>query len=386
MSLSRNVRLATVIASAGLLSCNGSSSTPTTTGVIGMSLGGDHSCASSYDNGMRCWGNNASGQLGNGTNTSSVVPVEPTPFGSGPSGTGGGAYIQDFAAGGAHTCVIGSGGKISCWGSNFYGQLGVDSKIDYNSPQPIRTLTGAGGAVISATFVAAGEDHTCALYSGDNVACWGRFYALKPTTWVPGLTAPVEVKAGGNQTCVREHGGAVKCWRMLATTTPSPAIVPGLSAKKIAVGRWHACAIDQSDALKCWGSNNTQGQLGNGNRTTTSAVVSVVRSGAADAATDIAAGEFHTCALFASGGVECWGSNSVGQTGDPGPSGFTLTAFRVISSGASGVAAGSAHSCARIDVGTVRQMRCWGVNGDGQLGNGSTSQFSVAPVQVSGLP
>lgn len=386
MPLSRIVRLATVIASAGLLSCNGSSSTPTTTGVIGMSLGGDHSCENSYDNGMRCWGNNASGQLGNGTNTSSVVPVEPTPFGSGPSGTGGGAYIQDFATGGAHTCVIGSRGKIFCWGSNFYGQLGVDSKIDYKSPQPVRPVTVLGDTTpLGATFVAAGNDHTCALYSGGNVACWGRFYALKPTTWVPGLTVPIEVKAGGNQTCVREHGGTVKCWRMLATTTPSPAIVPGVSAKKIAVGQYHACAIDQSDALKCWGSN-TLAQLGNGSHLNTSAVVSVIRSGPSDTPVDIAAGQFHTCALFASGAVECWGNNATGETGQPGGTGSTVTPFRVIATGASGVAAGSVHSCARIDDGNVRRMKCWGSNADGRLGNGSASQFSVTPVQVSGLP
>jgi alpha-tubulin suppressor-like RCC1 family protein len=385
MPLSRIVGLATLIGVAmGLLGCKEDGSGSQTTGVIGMSLGGDHSCANSFDNGMRCWGNNLSGQLGNGTNTGSAVPLEPPGWGSGPSGTGGGATILDFAAGGSHTCAIGSGGKIFCWGSNFYGQLGVDSKIDYNLAQPVRTII-AGGSVVPATFVAAGENHTCALYSPNNVACWGRFYDLKPSSWVPGLSNAVEVKAGGNQTCVRENGGTVKCWRMLVTAPPSPAVVQGISAKKIAVGERHVCAIDQADALKCWGSN-TQGQLGNGNRSITSGVVSVTRSGAFDAAIDVAAGGFHTCALFASGAVECWGSNSIGQTGQPGGTGFTLTPFRVVATGASGVAAGSVHSCARIDDGTVRRMRCWGANADGQLGGGSTSQFSVTPVQVSGLP
>lgn len=385
MPLSRIVGLATLVAvSGGILGCNEGGSGTQTTGVIAMSLGGDHSCANSVDNGMRCWGKNLDGQLGNGTNTASLIPVEPTPFGSGPSGTGGGATILDFAAGGSHTCVIGSSGKLFCWGSNFYGQLGLDSKIDFNSPQPVRTIV-AGGSPVPATFVAAGENHTCALYAPSNVACWGRFYGLKPSSWVPGLVSAVEVKAGGNQTCVREQGGAVKCWRMLLTAPPTPMLVQGISAKKIAVGDRHVCAIDQADALKCWGLN-TLGQLGNGNRSITSGVVSVIRTGAADAAIEIAAGHSHTCALFTSGGVECWGHNSVGQTGDPGPTGFSLTAFRVIPSGASGVAAGAVHSCARIDDGTVRRMRCWGANGDGQLGNGSTAQFSITPVQVSGLP
>ena len=385
MPLSRIIGLATLTAAGvGLLGCKEGGVGAKTTGVIGMSLGGDHSCANSVDNGMRCWGKNQLGQLGNGTTIRSLVPVEPAGFGSGASGTGGGSTIRDHAAGESHTCVIGSTGRIFCWGNNFYGQLGDDSKIDRNVPSPVRTIV-AGGSVVQATFVAAGADHTCALYSPGSVACWGRFYGLKPAAWITGLSNPAAVKAGGNQTCVLEHGGTVKCWRMIATAPPTPILVQGISAKKIAVGDRHVCAIDQADALKCWGLN-TLGQLGNGNRSITAGVVSVIRSGAADAAIEIAAGHSHTCALFASGGVECWGHNSVGQTGDPGPTAFSLGAFRVIASGASGVAAGGSHSCARVDVGTVRQMRCWGANGDGQLGNGNTGQFSIAPVQVSGLP
>src|SRR5262245_49218689 len=60
---------------------------PRTTGVIGMTLGGAHTCATVFDNGMRCWGDNQAGQLGNARNADSAAPVEPPPFGSGPSGT-----------------------------------------------------------------------------------------------------------------------------------------------------------------------------------------------------------------------------------------------------------------------------------------------------------
>ena len=386
MPLSRIVSLATLIAaSTGIVGCRDDNSSGTrTTGVIGMSLGGDHSCANSFDNGMRCWGKNQLGQLGNGTNIGSAVPVEPTGLGSGGSGTGGGATILDFAAGGSHTCAIGSTGLIFCWGNNFFGQLGEDSQMDRNIPSPVRPIN-AGGSAASATFVAAGENHTCALYSPGAVACWGRFYERKPAAWVQGLSNPAVVKAGGNQTCVLEHGGTVKCWSMLETAPPSPAVVAGINAKKIAVGDRHVCAIDQADALQCWGSN-VQGQLGNGNRSITPGVVAVARSGAAEPAIDIAAGHSHTCAFFASGGVECWGSNSVGQTGESGGTGITVRPFRVIAGGASAVAAGAVHSCARIDVGSVRRMRCWGSNADGRLGNGSTGQFSATPVQVAGLP
>jgi alpha-tubulin suppressor-like RCC1 family protein len=367
-----------------LTACASHTGAPRTTGVIGMALGAGHSCATLVDNGMRCWGFNQSGQLGDGRNADSATPVEPTSWGSGPTGVGGGATILDFAAGDSHTCANSSRGKLFCWGSNQFGQLGLDSTTDFNLSQPVREII-SRGSPLQATSVVAGDNHTCALYSVGSVACWGRHYDMKPQR-INGLTNPQRIAAGGNQTCVLEAGGAVNCWRQIVgNAAPTPAIVPGISAKKIAVGRLHACAIDQMDAVQCWGSN-TQGQLGIGNRFPANGVVAVHRSGAVVAALDIAAGHEHTCALLASGAVECWGGNQGAQTGDPGQTGFTLTARPVITSGASGVAAGAAHTCARILDGNVARMHCWGMNDTGQLGSGSAGQFSVTPVRVPGLP
>lgn len=349
---------------------------PTVTGVTDMRLGGAHSCATVVDNGMRCWGNNVHGQLGNGGNQGSATPVEPT-------GWSGGATILDFAAGDSHTCVNGSGGKLSCWGENVYGQLGLDNTTNFNLSQPVREII-AGGSAHKASFVVAGADHACALYSSGAVACWGRFYDKKPQG-ILGFSNPLRIAAGGNQTCVGEAGGTVKCWRMRYGSQPNPTVVPGVAAKRIAVGRAHACAINQADAVQCWGSN-TWGQLGNGNRWPTKAVVTVARSGPFVAAVEIAAGLNHTCALLSSGAVECWGSNSDAQTGDPNSIQYTLTPYPVIAAGATGVAAGVSHSCARIRDGNVWRMRCWGANGSGQLGNPSAGTRSVTPVLVTGLP
>ena len=350
------------------------------TGVTAMTLGGGHSCAAVLANGMRCWGDGQSGQLGNASNSNSSAPVEPTSWGSGPTGVGGGVWILGFAAGDSHTCAINSSGKLFCWGSNSFGQLGLSSTTDYNLSQPVREFIPA----VPVSQVVAGENHTCALYSGGLVACWGRFYDKQPQVIV-GLTNPFQIAAGGNRACAVEAGGAVQCWRMMVSNQqPTPALVPAVIAKKIAVGRTHACAIDQSDVVQCWGTNNTQGQLGNGTRgPVTGAVSTVIRSGVFVAAVEIAAGGDHTCALLSSGAVECWGQNDYGQTGDPSLTGFTLTARPVIASGASGIASGSDHSCARMaGAGNTQTMLCWGGNWRGQLGNPSAGPFSVTPVAV----
>lgn len=368
----------------GVLALSGCSGLqPTGTGVVGMALGGGHSCATLVNNGMRCWGHNLSGQLGNGSNASSSTPVEPTGWGSGPTGVGGGATILDFAAGDSHTCVIGSGGKLFCWGSNYFGQLGLDSTVDYNLAQPVRTVI-AGGSPRQANSVVAGDEHTCALYAPGSAACWGHYYDKKPQ-FITGLSNPQRIAARGNQTCVLEASGTVKCWRMLAPSQPNPTVVPGLSAKRIAAGRLHACAINQSDIVQCWGFN-TQGQLGIGHSLPAgSGVMTVARSGPFDAAIEIAAGHDHACALLASGAVECWGSNVVGQTGHP-TSTHTVTPHRVITSGARGVAAGTHHTCALFDAGSVRRMHCWGENASGQLGQRPAGQPLHVPQAVIGLP
>lgn len=101
---------------------------------------------------------------------------------------------------------------------------------------------------------------------------------------------------------------------------------------------------------------------------------------------DLAAGDDHTCAVFDAGGVDCWGGNFTNQTGDTNPaSAFTLTPFQVVAKGAYSIAVGDAHSCAVVEESGVRRMVCWGANGNGQLGDGTTTS-SAAPVHVSGLP
>ena len=99
----------------------------------------------------------------------------------------------------------------------------------------------------------------------------------------------------------------------------------------------------------------------------------------------LAAGEFHTCALTGSGAVWCWGGNDDGQLGNGTyTGGSTPVAASGLASGAVGIAAGFRHTCALVAVGAGVELRCWGWNQDGQLGDG-TDWGRPSPATVSGF-
>ncbi len=145
----------------------------------------------------------------------------------------------------------------------------------------------------------------------------------------------------------------------------------------IAAGGFHTCALFSDGTVECWGLNDS-GQLGDA--TMTNSPVPVVVAGLKDAVA-IAAGYASACALRAGGTVECWGTNQFGQLGDgttsdrsvPGPvSGVT---------NAKAIAGAFNHACALIEDGTIR---CWGDGRSGELGDGVLAG-SLTPMTVAGL-
>jgi alpha-tubulin suppressor-like RCC1 family protein len=198
---------------------------------------------------------------------------------------------------------------------------------------------------------------------------------------------PIAVAAGGQHTCALLSGGAVQCWGLngngqLGTggTTGSltPVAVAGLSgpAVAIAAGGAHTCAILAGGGIQCWGAN-ASGQLGDGSASDSSTPVAV--SGLVNAATAIAAGGLHTCALLSGGTVQCWGDNDDGQLGSATDLGsFSPAPLSVGITGATAIAAGYQHTCALLSTGAVS---CWGDNSEGQLGGVQTT-LSDAPVAV----
>jgi alpha-tubulin suppressor-like RCC1 family protein len=352
----------------------------TLTTVVAVSAGGDHPCAVLGDGSVRCWGNNAFGQLGNGTIRSTASPVVVRGITSATAVT----------SGGNHTCALLTGGTVSCWGFNSTGQLGNGTKNESHVPVAVSGIS-------NATAIAAGLAHTCALLATGTVRCWGLNLngqlgnGTTSNSSVPvqvsGITNATAIDANSEgHTCALLADGTVRCWGWNlngqlgnGTTIDSstPVAVKDLTAAKaIAAGGDHSCALLTDGTVRCWGWNPF-GQLGNGKTASSSTPVAV--SGLVNA-TAITAGQVHTCAMLGAG-VVCWGDNRVGQLGDGTTfSGLTPSAVNGIS-GATAIAAGDSTSCAVIARGSVL---CWGRDESGQLGDGLPTESHNA-IDVSGI-
>lgn len=262
----------------------------------------------------------------------------------------------------------------------------------------------AGGAGDEVVEIAAGREHTCARRSDGTVLCWGKNSfgqlgdgttnnRLRPTV-VAGLTDVVQLSAGGDHTCARLGSGEVMCWGrndgfQLANggtaRSASPTAVLGLvDAVEVAAGELHTCARRRSGGVVCWGKNSA-GQGGVEGATNLSSPTPVQRADGEPlmGAVELAAGSSHTCARIEDGSVLCWGSRDSSQLGFEVMMGTTppstLLPLTPVSGlrGALEVAAGQDHTCARSSTSLV----CWGVNAYGQLGSGDSTPYTT-PVAV----
>jgi len=351
-------------------------------GVAAIVGGGSHTCALTTAGGVKCWGMDLDGQLGDGgTNWKKSTPVDVVGLVSG---------VAAITTGGRHTCALTSTGGVKWWGYNGYGQLGDDTATNKSTPVDVVGL-GSGVAAITG-----GGGHTCALTITSGSKCWGdNGYGQVGDGTTARKSSPVDVlglgsgmvaiAAGDNHTCALSTASGVKCWGWNDTTNRStPADVVGLGSgmATIAAGGWYTCALNTAGGVKCWGWNDS-GQLGDGSYTNKSAPVDVVGLGSGAAV--LATGWAHTCALSTTGGVKCWGSNEYGQLGDgtsgDGASKPTPVDVVGLGSGMAAIAVGLWHTCALSTAGGVK---CWGYNELGQLGDGSTGD-KTTPRSVVGL-
>ncbi|HET9955331.1 MAG TPA: hypothetical protein VFQ61_12540 [Polyangiaceae bacterium] len=180
--------------------------------------------------------------------------------------------------------------------------------------------------------------------------------------------------------CLLGADGAVRCWgTALDQYDPvEPTLVPSLSGViQVSVGLGYACARTSGDGVKCWG-HNQHGNLGDG--TTEERLRPVAVSGLTNAL-EISAGAFHACAVLSDGTVRCWGNNRSGQLGDGTQGLNAISSTPVPVSGLRDVihvAAGEYYTCVERKNGDVM---CWGYNGFGALGTGTT-QDEIHPVLV----
>jgi alpha-tubulin suppressor-like RCC1 family protein len=342
--------------------------------------GDAHTCARLLSGTLSCWGWNGYGQLGDGTTTNRSTPVAVPGISSAMTGDGGSE----------HTCVALADGTLRCWGQNSWSQLGDGTIANRTTPVAV-----SGLSTVSA--IAAGGGHTCALITGGSVRCWGyngngelgdaTTESRAAPVAVSGITTAVSVAAGARHTCAVLANGRVWCWGSNAlgelgdgttTSRSTPVQVAGITtALAMTAGDFHTCALLAGGAVSCWGYN-AYGELGDGS--TTDRPSPVAASGITTA-TQLSAGGYHTCARLGDGTARCWGLNDFGQLGD----GTTTTRTTPVAvpglSGVTQIGGGGFHTCAALSGGA---LRCWGDNAEGQVGDGTTTNRST-PVAVSGI-
>jgi alpha-tubulin suppressor-like RCC1 family protein len=349
-------------------------------GVAAVTAGGSHACALLTDGTARCWGSNAFGELGDGqpfgTDETGVGPVRVALSG-----------IAALAAGGGQTCALLADGTVSCWGNDQWGELGSGPRTLFDStPTPVPGLAGAVG--IAATGRSpqdpeVDDEYSCALGAGGQPFCWGADeggelgdggnadFVLSPVA-VVGVTGATQLALGGQHACALLADQTATCWGSdLAMSEPTPTAVAGLtSVAALAAGALHTCALLRDGTVSCWG-DNTFGQLGTGTTSFTPTAAPGTPVSGLGGVTAIAAGGDHTCALLGDGTVRCWGLDTDGELGDGKFAESSEVPTPVVGlSGAVAISAGVALSCALLDDTTVR---CWGENESSQTGTGSPS-------------
>lgn len=351
---------------------------PGLSGIIAVAAGPGYGLALKNDGTVYAWGDNAYGQLGNGTKTETYVPVQVTGL------TG----VTQISAGRLHGAAVTEDGSLYMWGNNNRGQLGDGTTEEHLTPVQISGLP----AVYEA---AAGGSHT--VVSTDNgIYAWGdnTYGQLGDGTWKRRFS-PVKtdlsqqirhITAGLSHTAAVTEDGSVYTWGDNANSqlgnesgNARPRVVPGLPAvRAITAGEAFCAVITETGDIYTWG-DNSYGQLGDGTKTKRKAPMQVA---GLPAAGKIAAGKSHVAAIMeADDYIYTWGSNTHFQMGMDSSKRELSPVQAVGIDDAVTVAAGMYHSLAVHEDGTVS---AWGYNNFGQLGNG-TQANSDEPMPVSGL-
>lgn len=367
-------------------------------------------CSRSAAGQVNCWGDNMAGQLGDGTIQFVQSPEEDV------VGLSNAHQVSAYNKG---TCaIVGADRSLKCWGLKV--SSSSPSKLSFLNNRPVAYYNLQGIKSLSTGSFA---EHMCAVTSTNAVKCWGnndhgqlgngtKISSADPVD-VLGLSFVAQVTTGADHTCALLLDSTVRCWGRsadgqlgngVALTTPAPdelapiAPINGLSSvAKVNASFRKTCAILTSGDLKCWGDNH-YGDLGTGNLTNFSTPQSIL---GINVATDVANGGFGS-AINSVGQFYVWGQSSFissssssnspvvvsGISGatklsQAGNNGCMLMTNKTVTCWGLGykdnavteiknladvqdISVSNSHMCAVY--GTERKIKCWGTNGQSQLG------------------
>ncbi|MBA4383898.1 MAG: hypothetical protein C0410_04125 [Anaerolinea sp.] len=323
----------------------------TGTRIIVAGLG--HTCMTAGNSEVLCWGLNASGQVGDGTNDNQLKPVFVKDLNE----------VVDLTAGSLHTCALKSNGEVWCWGENESGQVGNGATTDTSLPVFV------DGLPDKAIDITGGEEFTCALLKNMDVWCWGENglgqlndgSTINRTKPVKSLLNKLQnAIAAGQEALLGDAAGSVDAWSAEQAT-----LVQEMGNSLFLFGdRWNmgGCAINFNGQVKCW-NNDPLSKFIEGSKP----------------AYMVETGINHGCSLNADGTTSCWGDNQYGQLGNGTNQESTSAVLTTGISEAKEIGIGRNHSC--VLVGEGNTAMCWGENTYGQLGNDSTIDSNL-PVYV----
>lgn len=307
--------------------------------------------------------------------------------------------VTDIAVGALHACLMTNDRRLQCWGQNDVGLAGDGTTA---SPRSL-PVSSAAGLPYDAMTLTVGLSHSCATRASTTY-CWGlnvfgvlgfgspgNFTATPIAVSGTGIPTFRRVFAGGYHACGLTPTGEAWCWgwnaegqlgagsTAFSTNTPIRVEAGALRFETLALGESHTCGVTMEQTLYCWGGNG-RGESG---RDTTAGdraigVPTLVHTALRFVAVD--GGTVHTCGLTVEGRAYCWGAREFGQLGDGSTTEYSATptavntAERFVQ-----LAVGGYTSCG---VSTVGRVWCWGRGDDGSLGNLTNVLRQSTPVEV----
>ncbi|WP_158997102.1 RCC1 domain-containing protein [Pigmentibacter ruber] len=321
--------------------------------IVAVVSGRTSTCAYYYT-GLKCWGNQTSGVLGNGQTTGSATTPQTVTNVSG-------RVVKFIQLNDGFSCIQDTSGVVSCWGDNSKAQLGNGNQTSSPSAAVNASINGVASQLI------AQNNDSCALV-GSVVKCWGQSFSnsspFTPVSINFGGNTPSQLGGGTtfspNLTCVVMANSTVQCFGATTNsfgelgngTNTAPAnattgytvinattnqalsgvmmVATGDSGTNLSFN--YGCAVaDDFTNVYCWG-NNSLGNLGNGSTSNSNKAVKVTKTWPSSDIIDLAVSDGRACILLKNNDVWCWGGNSYGkgELGNGSLTGNTTTAIKIL--------------------------------------------------------